>query len=177
MSDPADVSLEELVIVGRLSRPFGVLGETRLVPEAEDADWLLRLKKDRFYLLKQNMPPESIGLEVRRWQGGVLIVKFDGVDSPEEVGKLAGASVAIQEKDRPNLAEDEFYIDQLPGLKVIDPQGKEMGVVRRTVESRGEVYLEIASHNGEMFLLPPEKGLIEKIDLKAGEVRLRLPLV
>lgn len=176
MTHSSSEAPEDLVVIGRLSRPFGVQGETRLVPESPESDWLFDLPEDRFFLLKPSAPPVSAGVDVRRWLGGVLLVKLDGIDSPEAAQLVNGALLAVREADRPATDEDAFYADQLPGLRVIGPEGQAVGEVARVVDSRGETFIEVLRTEGGTFLLSPAKELIEQIDLEAREIRLRMVL-
>ena len=174
-------SRDEMVLIGRLGRTFGVHGEVRFIAEAEDADWVLRLMSDQFYLLKKNAPPVPAKVVFRRWQGGVLLVQVNDIDSPEQAAALTGSEVAVHESLRPAPPEGEYYLDQLIGLMVIDPQGAEVGDVLRVIEGRGQIFLEVqlrgeraAQKGSDTFLLPPDKNYIEQVSLAERRIYLKM---
>jgi 16S rRNA processing protein RimM len=168
--DYRPVSRDELALLGRLGKPFGVEGEIRLWPLADEAEWYYDIDPQRVYLLREARPPERRRVEFRRQHGGAFLVSIDGHSSPEEVKKLAGLQLAIPIEDRPALGDDDFYADELIGLTVIDSEGAEVGVVDSIVEGQDQALLSIKG--AEKILISPSKGLIAKIDLENRKIQL-----
>jgi len=169
-----DCSRDELALLGRIGKPFGVQGETRLWPLADEAEWYYDIDPKRVYLLREARPPERRRVEFRRQHGGAFLVYIEGCPSPEDVKKLAGSQLAIPIEDRPQLGEDDFYADELIGLTVIDSAGKELGIVDAIVEGQEQSLLSIKG--AEKILLSPSKGLIGKVDLENRKIHLSVRL-
>jgi len=153
-------------------RPFGVSGEMRLRPLAEDPRWYFDLDPDRVFLLREDSLPRPVRVAFQRQHGEDVIVKIEGIDSPELAQELTGRHLAIPEGDRPALGEDRFYTDELIGLQVVDRDGETLGRVHEVIDSAREAYLSVKGGSQD-FLVPPERALIESVDLQARQIRLR----
>ncbi len=169
-----DCSRDELALLGRIGKPFGVEGETRLWPLADDGEWYYEIDPKRVYLLREARPPERRRVEFRRQHGGAFLIYVEGCPSLEEVKKLAGSQLAIPLEDRPELDHDDFYADELIGLTVIDSEGAELGIVDSIVEGQEQALLSIKG--AEKILIAPSKGLIGKVDLENRKIQLTVQL-
>ncbi len=58
-----------------------------------------------------------------------LVIKPKGYDSRNDVERLKGAFVYVNRNDLPELNEDEFYLADLEGLKVVDKKNNPIGKV------------------------------------------------
>ncbi|MCD6385358.1 16S rRNA processing protein RimM, partial [Candidatus Sumerlaeota bacterium] len=143
------------VLIGRILRPHGTKGEVRLLLLGIEPAQLERLVTKEFFLL---LPDKTtylrLSLESVRFHKGVGLLKFSGIDSISDAEKLREAEVFISENDRPTLNEDEYYYDQLVGLKVLDAEsGEEIGIVSAIVYGKGSESLELEL-SGTRVLLP-----------------------
>ena len=116
-----------------------------------------------------------INLESVRFHKGVGLLKFSGIDSISDAEKLREAEVFISENDRPTLNEDEYYYDQLVGLKVLDAEsGEEIGIVSAIVYGKGSESLEL-DLSGTRVLLPIVEQFIQEINIDEGVISVRIP--
>ena len=78
--------------------------------------------------------------------------------------RLAGEPLWVQRAELPPLEEDEFYADDLVGLRVVDGE-RAVGVVERVRELPSCEVLEV----GEL-LIPLIDDAVRDIDLEAGTI-------
>ena len=90
--------------VGFLRRPHGLQGE--IVMDLH-TDFPERLKRGRKLLVGEEHKPLMIE-GVRQHQKGVLI-KFNGVETPEDAGQLRNQWVYVNARDVPPLPEGQIY--------------------------------------------------------------------
>ena len=156
--------------VGRLRRPHGVKGEIIMdvltdFPERLEAGMLL-------YAGEAHQP-----LRVRsiRSHDKVLLMAFEGMQTPEIVGELRNQFLHVSAADRPPLPAGEYYHHQLIGLRVIDEAGNSLGLITSILETGGanDVYLVTGQDDREL-LLPDIEEVVLSIDLEAGEMRVHL---
>ncbi|MCX7015937.1 MAG: ribosome maturation factor RimM [Candidatus Sumerlaeota bacterium] len=171
--DPAAPAGGDLVVVGRLMRPFGVRGEIRLRPVGEAAEWWFGLAPDRFFLIRNQESPVPVRVRFTREHGGFLLVELEGVETPEAAKEFCGGDLAVPESDRPAPRADEFYVDQLLGLRVVGPDGEDLGAVVDVIESPAGDFLAV-QRGAERFLLPPDRSLIQEVNLEERIIRVNL---
>lgn len=96
-----------------------------------------------------------------------VIIGFEEYDNINDVLKFVGKDITIDEKDLGKLAEDEIYIHDLYGLKVIsDEQIK--GEIKDVISGvyPNDVYL-VQTDDGEV-LIPALRAIIKEINTEKG---------
>ena len=93
----------------------------------------------------------------------MLVLGFEEYDNINDILKFVGKDLTIDEKDLGKLAEDEVYIKDLMGLKVIS-NGQKVGEIVDVITGvyPNDVYV-IKTDRSEV-LLPAIKNTIKKID-------------
>ena len=150
------------ITVARIIKPFGLRG--RVVIES------LTDFPDRFapgsILLLDDQPFE---ITASRPQKHRWVLKFKGVDSPEDAETLRGALLQVPESQLHPLPEGQFYRFQIIGLLAVTRDGRELGPVKDVLETpANDVYL-IQTPNGEL-LVPALSDFVVEIDLQAGRM-------
>ncbi|MET0565785.1 MAG: ribosome maturation factor RimM [Acidimicrobiia bacterium] len=148
-------------VIGRLGRPHGLDGFLGIYAAEED---MVGLKPGSTVFL-QDRP--HVVRAVRRVDRGFQVA-FEGVGSRESAEEIRGLSVSVGE--RRTLADDEFWPEDLSGLRVFDEAGREVGVVRRVLFGPGQDRLEITTGVGASFEIPFVDELVPLVDLGAGRV-------
>jgi len=176
-SDPSrsggkEVAADELVEIGQVSKPWGVKGEVkvRLVTDVPgrfqglEGVWLHdNGKKITWYRIEQ----------VKRLKQAVAL-KLEGIDSPEAAEKLRNLGEAVPEAERAELEEGEFFIYDLIGLEVVDPDGRRLGELTKVFQGSAQDIFEVATPEGAR-LVPAVTAYVTGIDLERGRVVLILP--
>jgi 16S rRNA processing protein RimM len=99
---------------------------------------------------------------------------FEGVSNPEQARDLWGALIHIERGDLPPLPDNEFYADDLVGLKVVDKGRGDLGKVASIWKTGSNDCLEVQPPQGESFLLPMTDEVVDRVDLEAGIVTVAL---
>jgi len=176
-SDPSrpgekEVAADELVEIGRISKPWGVKGEVKVrlttdIPgrfQALEGVWIHDGgEKIAWYRIEQ----------VKRLKKAVAL-KLEGIDSPEAAEVLRDREVAVPETERAELEEGEFFIYDLIGLEVVDPEGRRLGELTKVYQGSAQDVFEVATAEGAR-LVPAVSAYVTGIDLERGQVVLILP--
>jgi 16S rRNA processing protein RimM len=99
-----------------------------------------------------------------------LLMKFRGIDSPEAAASLSGAEILLGREEAAALAEGEFYIEDLKGLRVIDSAGRELGEVNDILDGGGAQLAELRVAGGALKLVPFRNEFFGRVDTEAGEI-------
>jgi 16S rRNA processing protein RimM len=123
-------------------------------------------------------PDESttrdVSIEAVRIHAGRALVKFGGLDSPEEVQLLQNWTVEVPSSQARKLDEDEYFLHDLVGLTLIDSEGTRRGKVIEIEETGGGVLLVVEGPRGK-FDVPFAADICTKVDLDAKTIAVSLP--
>jgi len=112
-------------------------------------------------------------IESVRIHAGRALVKFSGIDSPEEVRNLQNWTVEIPFADARKLDTDEYFLHDLIGLTLVDDSGIR-GKVAEVEEGAGGLLLVVDGPRGR-FDVPFAAEICTKVDLEAKTISVSLP--
>ena len=153
--------------MGRVAAPYGVRGWLRVVTFTEAVDSLLAY--NTWHLGRQGQWSEVRLLEGKP-HGKGLIVRLEGCSERDAAAALSGADIAVYRSQLPEPREDEYYWNDLIGLRVVTIGGTHLGEVDHLIETGANDVLVIQGDRER--LVPFVQGeVIRSIDLDKGEIR------
>lgn len=156
--------------VGFLRRPHGLQGE--IIMDLH-TDFPERMKNGRKLFVGDEHKPVTL-TSVRPHQSG-LLVKFKGVESPDEAGKFRNQWVFIKEKDAPPLPEGHIYQYELIGFSVVDENDNPLGELVEILETGANDVYVVRDDSGKEILLPAIPSVI--LDLQPARRFVRVHLL
>jgi 16S rRNA processing protein RimM len=160
----------EFLAVGKLRRPHGVRGEMLMTVWT---DFPERLQPGRQVFVGESY--QSLCIKNMRGHEQNSLISFDEYDSREDVGRLRNQVVFVRTSDLPPLPDDEFYLHQLLGLRVVqDKDDILLGMVAEIIET-GANHVFLVRRDGKSDILIPDVDLVVlNIDLNKREIRVHL---
>ena len=162
------------IAVGVIRKAHGVRGEASVEPWSDAPE-----RFDDLEAVTLVSPDEAQTRDVRiehvRTHAGRALVKFAGIETPEEVQLLHNWTLEIPEENARELEEDEYFLHDLPGLTLVDAEGRERGVVIDVYEGGGGILLNVRRPDGREFELPFAADICTEIDLPAKRIVVSLP--
>lgn len=119
------------ICIGKIVGAHGIHGGVRIHVYSDDPECLLRYKN-----MSDAKGVVFKAKKLRLQKGSVVIVRFDGISTRNQAEELRGVELFISRDQMPILSENEFYINDLIGLKVRNLNGEEIGYVK-AVENHG----------------------------------------
>jgi 16S rRNA processing protein RimM len=156
------------LVLGRLVRPHGVRGELKLLVAA--APWEPFSGLRRLWVGPPGGPYRPYHVEEARGREPMVLLKLEGVESPEDAGRLVGQEAAIPRAEAPPPPEGQFYHYDIVGLEVVQA-GRPLGEVREILEMPAHDVYVVQGPAGE-WMLPATRTHIAAIDLAAGRIEL-----
>jgi 16S rRNA processing protein RimM len=143
------------------------------------------LTPGRRWLRYPNQPqaqsPEPIELIQGRLIAGrgLYVVRLEGIGDRHQAETLRGCSLLVPASDRPPLEADEFYVDDLIGLRVmLQTTGEKIGEVT-DVYSAGndllEVTLQPPGDPPRRVLIPFVPAIVPEVNLPQGYLEITPP--
>jgi 16S rRNA processing protein RimM len=112
-------------------------------------------------------------IESVRIHAGRALVKFAGIDSPEEVQLLQNWTVEVPSSQARKLDDDEYFLHDLVGLTLME-NGSPRGKVIDIEETGAGVLLVVEGLRGK-FDVPFAADICTKVDLDAKTIVVSLP--
>jgi 16S rRNA processing protein RimM len=147
------------LVVGFLRRAHGVHGE--LIMDLH-TDFPERLHSGKKLFLGEEHKPMTLS-SVRSHAKGML-VKFKGVETPEEAGQFRNQWVYVQTADVPSLPEGQIYQHELFGFDVVNENGAPLGELVEIIETGANDVYVVRDSNGREILLPAIPSVILELD-------------
>ena len=163
--------MEERFQVGVITTPHGVQGEAKVFPTTDDPRRFKRLKE---VILDTGKGERTLEIEHVKFFKQFVIIKFKEFHTPEEVAVYRQKSLYVTRENAVRLGKDEYFIADLMGLRILDEDNQEIGVLREVLETgANDVYI-IDLKDGRELLLPAIKECVLRVDIEAGEMQIHI---
>lgn len=163
--------MENRFQVGVLTSPHGVHGEMKIYPTTDDPRRFKRLKE---VILDKNGVDEVLEIEHVKFSGQMVIAKFKGYETPEAVAPFRQMSIYVPRENAVRLKKDEYFIADLMGLKILNEEDEEIGILRDVLKTGANDVYEIDLHDGRELLLPAIKECVLCVDVENGWMRIHI---
>lgn len=152
--------LNQWIEIGVIVSPHGLRGEVKVNSES---DFPERFEEpgQRWLLYPNQSIPQPIELLGGYQIPGknMYVVKLKDINYRDEAEKLRGAQLLVDQKDLPELDEDEYHVSELINLEVYHQQtGENIGFVV-DLFTAGHDLLEVQLHQQPITELKPETDL------------------
>lgn len=158
--------MDELIVIGTVRTAWGVKGWVKLM--SFSGEWA------HFADLRSVVLRPKSGRSAREYQvegfrihNGGGMMKFVGVDSPEAGKSLAGSEILVNQDHAAPLKDGEWYLKDLIGLSVVDPDGQSYGRIVSVVEAADDL-LEIERPDQRRFMVPFRAEFVGEPNLSKG---------
>ena len=113
---------------------------------------------------------------VREQKPSLFLATAPEIDSPEACEAYKGAKLSVPRAALPDPDEDEFYLDDLVGLRAVTPEGEAAGRVKAVVNYGADDVVELTGVPGRgTVLLPFTREDVPSVDVGGGTLTVVLP--
>ncbi|HKP95357.1 MAG TPA: ribosome maturation factor RimM [Fibrobacteria bacterium] len=159
---------DNLILIGYTQKPYGLLGELKVSPATFDFDRHTGLSTV-YFRKRDGDAPEALEVRATRADAENWYLKFKDLRTPEAVARLSGGQLLIPAEERLELPEDMVYLSDVPGMIVIDEEGKTVGKVVEVLEQGAQELLVVGTGRQDM-LIPWNDHFVKRIDKTARQV-------
>lgn len=160
--------MSKFISVGKILNFHGIQGEAKVGFSKNQQDFFLSL--DRVFL-QTGSDYKPLNISKSRINKNFVIVKFDGINSINDLLPYKGMLLFVEEETiRENLDDDEFLIDELVGLDVVDESGKKLGFVIGVSNNGASDLLSVKTNSKRVSLVPFVKAIVTGVNLKDKKV-------
>lgn len=163
--------MEEFFQIGIVTAPHGVKGELKVYPTTDDPK---RFKRLREVILETGKERLSLEIEEVKFLKQLVVLKFKGLDSRDEVERYRRASLLVARENAVKLGRDEYFRADLMGLTVRNEDGAEIGRLKDVMETGANDVYVIELTDGRELLLPAIRQCVLEVDVAAGFLRIHI---
>ena len=162
------------VATAKVGSSHGVLGEVALISFSGETEHLLKLGAVELRSPTGAHKPGKV--TSCRLSGAKVLAQFDGIGDREAARALTGWEVWVIREQGSALREEEFYLSDLQGAKVIQ-DGHELGKICGVLSGGPADLLEVEPvGGGQSFYVPFLRQFVPVVDLDAHHVELETGL-
>ncbi len=160
--------MSKFISVGKILNFHGIKGDAKVGFSKNQEAFFCGLEKV-FVLYEHDYKPLDI-VSIRLHKNNA-IVKFSGIDSIDELLEYKGCLLFVEEETiREALEEDEFLIDELVGLDVLDEAGNKLGFVVGVSNNGATDLLSVKTKSKNISLIPFVKAIVTNVSLKDKKI-------
>lgn len=163
-----EISQENAASIGKILNFHGIQGEAKVGFSKNQQDFLKKLKE--VYVKTES---DYIKLEITsvRFNKTFALIKFKGIDSINDLMPYKGCLMFVEKQSvKENLDEDEFLIEDLTGLEVVDENDKHLGVVVGVSSNGVNDLISVKSKTKNISMVPFVKELVPQVDIKGKKI-------
>ena len=158
---------EDLVVIGRITKPHGIGGEVRVTTFTESPRVFTQY--ERIYLRLPDGEPRLMKIRTARLHKNGVLLQLENVVDRNRAEELVGAELLIRREWLPEPDEDEYYWIDLIGLQVVTNTGEPLGRVVNLMAGSEDDLLVVKEGEREI-LLPFRNEIIREVDLNQGRI-------
>lgn len=156
--------MSKFISVGKILNFHGIQGEAKVGFSKNQQDFFCSLKE---VFVNDKDDYRQLKIKNIRLNKNFAIVKFEGINSIDELMKFKSSLLFVREDTiREALDEDEFLIDELVGLDVVDAEGNKLGFVVGVSNNGANDLLSVKTKSKNVSLVPFVKAIVTGVSLK-----------
>ncbi|MBR9938854.1 ribosome maturation factor RimM [Lachnospiraceae bacterium Marseille-Q4251] len=163
--------MEDFLQVGVITATHGIRGEVKVFPTTDDPERFLDLET---VYLDTGREKKLLTISSVKFFKQFVILKFKEFDNINDVEPFRKKSLLVTREQAVPLEEDEYFIADLIGLRVITDEDKVLGELTDVLETGANDVYQVTDENGKEILLPAIKDCILSVDLEKGEMKVHI---
>jgi 16S rRNA processing protein RimM len=167
MAFPVMTAAPQRLRAVHVRRPHGVRGELRVEPLGGDAS---RFQPGMHLYAEGDDATAYTVVSARPASEGDLLLSLAEVTSRDGADRLRGAYLCVDRDAVRRLGDDEWFVFELVGLRVVDGDGAELGTVDDVEEYPEQSVLVVRNPAGAEVRIPLVRAHVERVDVANGQI-------
>ena len=157
---------EPTIVVGRIAKAHGVIGEVAVLVLSEVPD---RFADGAALWLEDG---RELTVSSSRRHGQRLLVRFRQISDRAAADELRGRLLVVPESMLPELPDDSYWPHELEGCEVVTDAGRSLGTLVEVVANPAND-LWVAKDGASETMVPAIRDVIVSVDLAERRVVVR----
>ena len=163
--------MQEFLEIGQIVNTFGIKGMVKVKPFTDNINKFDELKQ---IYIQNKEGKKEYQIEEVKYHKQMVLIKFKGINNPEDADLLRGSYLIINRKDQKPLEEGTYYIVDLLGLDVYTDKNVLLGKLEDIYNTGSNDIYVVKDELGKQVLLPAISEVIRNIDIENGKIIVHL---
>lgn len=163
--------MEDMLRVGVITSTHGIKGEVKVFPTTDDPR---RFEDLKYVLIDEGRIKSELKIGGVKYFKQSVILKFKEIDDINDVLKYVKKDLWIYRKDAVPCDENENYICDLIGLRVITEEGEELGVLDDVIQTAANDVYQVKMKDERELLIPAIRQCILNVNLEEQTMTVHL---
>ena len=157
--------LSKYLLIGVVIKPQGIYGQVKIKPLTDDPSRFLELTQ---VLVSRREGDEQLPVDIDNISAreGFVYATLSGSADRDQAEKQRGWMLYVRREDAVRLDEDQHFIADLIGCKVVNSKGCEVGILREVLQPGANDVYVIALKEGGSMMLPALKKAIPQVNIE-----------
>lgn len=151
--------------VGTISKPFGLRGEVKIITDSDFVEERFAKGSKLYGKFKDGM--RLIEISSFRIHQGKPVITVDNLLDINLINDYLGIDLFVDQDTLEKLDEDEFYMHDLIGKKVINTEDEILGSVTDIIFLPSSPVLEVRGQENKKILIPFVNAFINRVEDEA----------
>lgn len=144
----------------------GIRGEVRVISRTDFPDERYKIGNQLFLFKKGSKEALELVVKSHRKHKNFDLLTFEGYDNVNQVEEMRDGILKVPESQRGELAEGEYYFQDIIGCLVATIGGEEVGkVVEILTPGANDVWV-VKNSKGKEILIPYIEDVVKRVDVK-----------
>lgn len=163
-------------IIGKIVGTHGIKGTMLLLPLTDYPERFFDMT-ELVVEMPENKSRTLKILEIAPYTGKeTLFLKVEGVTDKEQASLLKSGLITVSQDERVELPNDEYWIDDLIGLRVVEEStGKELGTLNEVLTTGSNDVFLVDTVDGGIKPIPATTDSVKKISLTDRIMTVTIP--
>ncbi len=163
MTSPAPPN-EKRVCIGKVTSAHGVKGLVKIKPYCDDTSLL------NGECFTEESGNKTLNVTLKNPMGKHILAQIEGINTREEAQTLK-CSLYVPRETLPDIkGDDEYYIEDLIGLNVIDESSKTIGKLIDVPNFGAGDLLEIKPRSGASYFVPFQDEFVIEVNIEQNTI-------
>jgi 16S rRNA processing protein RimM len=153
----------KLVFIGTVTRPHGVRGEVKVLEgSGSSRAWQ---GAARVWIGPEEHSAICYRVTGTKRAGRFAVLTLEPLADREAAENLRGLKLYVERASLPSIEEDEYYAQDLIGMRVVDSGGRPMGELIEIFDNGAQDIYVVVGDRGEI-LVPVIEGVVRQVDTR-----------
>ncbi len=167
--------MNELFRVGTVATAHGIKGALKVFPTTDDPARFKKLKKIYFSRkAEQAEALQEFTVSGAAFSGVFVLLSLAEITDRNQAELMRGGSLWIPRADALSLSENEFFLADFIGARVLSDKEEELGTVADIIQLSSNDVLEVRDAAGHELLIPVIRDCIVEMNAEEALIRVHL---
>lgn len=176
ISKKSEAGSGKRTVIGKVVGAHGINGSMLILPLTDYPERFFAMKE--LVLDKPGKPRRTLKvIKITPYEGkDTLFLQAEGVTDRDQAETVKGSVITVADEERVELSEDEYWIDDIVGLAVIEEvTNRPLGRVEEIIfTGSNDVYL-VRTGDGKLQPIPATGDAVKDVDVKKGVITVVIP--